>query len=283
VTHGYLSGRARLAGIMGHPVGHSLSPRLHGHWLRRYGIDGAYLPLPVRPGDLEAALRALPKLGFRGCNLTIPHKQAAFRVVDRARAMATRLRAINTVFVMPDGELEGDNSDAFGFSQSLDAGVPGWRADGPATVLGAGGAARAVVAALLDAAVPSVRIANRTASHAGALADELGGPIEVVDWEERAGALEGASLLVNATSLGMGGQAPLELPLDRLPARGVVVDIVYTPLETPLLRVARQRGHRTVDGLGMLLHQGRLGFRHWFGVDPEVDDELRGVVLAGLG
>ncbi len=279
----YLTGRARLAGIMGWPVGHSLSPRLHGHWLRRHGIDGAYVPLAVPPERLTEALHALPALGFRGCNLTIPHKEAALALVDRATPLAHRIGAVNTITIEADGSLAGDNSDGFGFLASLAAGWPGWRAEaGPAVLLGAGGAARAVTVALLDAGAPEVRLLNRTPDRARKLTAELDGPVTAVPWTERAAALEGAALLVNTTSLGMAGQPPLVLSLDALPRTALVADVVYTPLITPLLAVARAHGHPVVDGLGMLLHQARPGFHAWFGVEPVVDPELRIAVLAGL-
>jgi shikimate dehydrogenase len=280
----YLTGRTRLAGIMGWPLGHSLSPRLHGHWLRRHGIDGAYVPLAVPPDRLEQALRALPALGFRGCNLTIPHKEAALALVDRASPLARRIGAINTVVVEPDDTLSGDNTDGFGFLANLVAGCPGWRAEaGPAVLLGAGGAARAVSVALLDAGAPEVRLLNRTPDRARKLAAELNGSVAAVPWAERAAALDGAALLANTTSLGMAGQPPLVLSLDALPRTALVTDVVYTPLITPLLAVARAQGNPVVDGLGMLLHQAQPGFRAWFGADPVVDDELRAVVLAATG
>ena len=279
----YLSGRTRLAGIMGWPVAHSLSPRLHGHWLLRYGIDGAYVPLPVPPERLEQALSALPALGFAGVNLTIPHKEAAVSLVDRLSPRAKRIGAVNTVVVEADGTLSGDNTDGFGFIAALSESQAGWRAEaGPAVVLGAGGAARAVAVALLDAGVPEVRLLNRTSERARALADDLGGSVHAVNWTVRAAALDGAALLVNTTSLGMRGQPPLDLALDALPPTALVTDVVYTPLITPLLALAQARGNPVVDGLGMLLHQARPGFRAWFGVDPEVDDDLRAVVAAGL-
>jgi shikimate dehydrogenase len=279
----YLTGRARLAGVMGWPVAHSLSPRLHGHWLEHYGIDGAYLPLAVAPERLEQALRALPALGFAGVNLTIPHKEAAVSLVDSLSPAAARIGAVNTVVVEDDGTLSGDNTDGFGFIAALSEGGVGWRAEaGPAVVLGAGGAARAVVVALLDAGAPEVRLLNRTPERARALTDELGGPIRAVDWAKRSAAMDGAALLANTTSLGMRGQPPLVLALDALPRTALVTDVVYTPLITPLLAAARARGNPVVDGLGMLLHQARPGFRAWFGVDPAVDDDLRAVVAAGL-
>jgi shikimate dehydrogenase len=286
---GYLSGRAALAGVMGWPVGHSLSPRLHGFWLRQHRIDGAYVPLAVEPDRLEQALRALPALCFRGVNLTIPHKEPALALVDRITPTAARIGAINTVIVEPDGLL-GDNTDGYGFIENLAAGEPGWQAaNGPAVLLGAGGAARAIAVALIDAGVLELRLVNRTPARAETLAAQLadaarerGAALTVLPWQDE-DALAGASLLVNTTSLGMAGQPPLEIDLAPLPAQALVADIVYSPLETGLLAAARARGHVVVDGLGMLLHQARPGFRAWFGVDPEVTDALRATVLAGLG
>ena len=271
------------AGVVGWPVEHSRSPALHGFWLKQYDIDGEYGLLPVKPEELAAALRSLAARGFAGCNLTIPHKQAALALVDRVDASARRIGAVNTIVVESDGSLDGYNTDAFGFHANLTAALPGWRADaGPAVVLGAGGAGRAIVAALLDNGAPEVRLVNRHRDRAAALAAALGGRIEVVDWARRADALAGAALLVNTTSLGMAGQPPLDLALDALPANAAVNDIVYVPMETPLLAAARRRGNPVVDGLGMLLHQARPGFAAWFGVMPEVTPALRQAVMAGL-
>jgi len=271
----------RLAGVMGWPIGHSRSPALHGHWLKRYGIAGAYVALPVRPDHLERALRALPFLGFVGCNVTVPHKEAAFRAVDLVDHAASRLGAVNTVVVRPDGSLEGRNTDGEGFRRHLEASAPAWRAAGrPVLVLGAGGAARAVVGSLADMGVPEIRLANRTDARAEHLVAEFGRPLRSWPWARRVEGLADCSLVVNTTQLGMTGQEALDLPLDPLPADGVVYDIVYTPLETPLLAAARRRGHVGVDGLGMLLHQARAGFAAWFGVEPAVDDALRAAVLA---
>ena len=275
-----LSGKARLAGLMGWPVSHSRSPRLHNWWIERYGVDGVYVPLAVRPDDLATALRALPKLGFAGCNLTIPHKEAALAVMDEVDGLAARVGAVNTIVVRPDGRLWGGNSDVFGFAESLKADAPDWRAaQGEAVVLGAGGAARAVVAALQDLGA-RVRVLNRTRARADALAAEFG--CAAADWEDRAEALAGAGLLVNTTSQGMTGEPPLDVALDRLPPRAVVCDVVYVPLRTPLLAQAEARGNPVVDGLNMLLHQARPGFERWFGVKPEVTPELRAHVLASL-
>jgi shikimate dehydrogenase len=281
-----ITGKARLAGIMGWPVAHSRSPLLHGFWLAQTGVDGAYVPLPVRPDQLEQALRALPVLGFRGCNLTIPHKERALAVVDRVEPLARRIGAANTIVVGDDGSLEARNTDAFGFRENLRDAVPGWNPTaGPAVVLGAGGSARAVVAALSDAGVAAIRLVNRTRSRAETLAAALATPVTAItvhSWEEAAAALDGAGLLVNTTSLGMTGQPPLALDLAMLPVAAAVVDIVYVPLATPLLEAARRRGNRVADGLGMLLHQGRPGFEAWFGQPVEVTAAQRAAVLASL-
>jgi len=276
-----LSGAARIAGIMGWPVSHSRSPRLHGYWLRQYGIDGAYIPFKVAPEDLETALRALPRLGFVGCNLTVPHKERALAVMDEVEAAARRIGAMNTLVVTEEGRLHGSNTDGFGFLTALAETVPDFDATaGPAVVLGAGGAAKAIITCLVDAGAPEIRITNRTRVRAERLAEALGDArLRIVDWAAREAVLEDAALLVNATSLGMQGQPPLTLDLAGLNPGAVVNDAVYTPLETALLASARARGNPAVDGLGMLLHQARPGFEAWFGIRPEVTAELRAHVL----
>lgn len=281
-----LSGAARLAGVMGWPVSHSRSPRLHGYWLAKYGVDGAYVPLAVAPDHLPMALKALPALGFRGVNLTVPHKETAAALVDEVDDQARRVGAVNTVVV--DGDrLLGRNTDAYGFAQNLLLRANRWRPDaGPAVVLGAGGAARAVVVALQDLGAPEIRVLNRSESRAHALAQTLGQgrspPIRAMDWRDPTAAFAGAALLVNATTLGM-ANAPLPpLPLAALPEAATVADIVYTPLQTDLLRQAAERGLGVVDGLGMLIHQARPGFAAWFGVEPEADDGVRRYLLADL-
>ncbi len=271
------------AGVIGWPVDHSRSPKLHGFWLAQYGLSGRYDKLPVPPEDVGAFLEALPKEpGFRGVNVTLPNKVAVLPYLAEVDPVARRIGAVNTIVVRPDGSLQGSNTDAFGFLASLRADAPKmWRAaNGPAVVLGAGGASRAIIVALLDAGTPELRLTNRSREKAEALAAEFGNRLQVVDWDDRATALAGAGLLVNTTSLGMGGQPDLDLPLDDLPVTALVNDIVYTPLETGLLAAARARGNPVVDGLGMLLHQGRPGFEAWFGVAPEVTPELRAAVLA---
>ncbi len=265
---------------MGFPVAHSLSPRLHSHWLAHYGVDGAYVPLCVAPAHLEQALRALPVLGFRGCNLTLPHKEAAMAMVDVVDPVACAVGAINTVIVEEGGLLRGTNTDAFGFLANLRAGVgvlDPYLAH--AVVLGAGGAARAVVKALLDAGTQRITLANRTRVTADALANHAGAGVTVVDVVRLPEALGSCSLLVNTTSCGMEGQPSLEVDLTPLPLTALVTDLVYRPLETALLRAARARGNPVVDGLGMLIHQAAPGFAVWFGVMPDVDERVRKALL----
>ena len=277
------SAAGRIAGIFGWPVAHSRSPLLHGFWLDHYGIDGAYVPLAVAPEHFQQVLRILPRMGFVGANVTLPHKEAALSAVDEADSLAQRIGAVNTVVVREDGSLYGSNTDAYGFVENLRQFVPHWTAaSGPAVVVGAGGAARAIAFALVDSGAPEVRIVNRTTARADALAIELGPTARVWPWVERAGSLSDAGLLVNSTKLGMYGEAPLDLPLDSLPVEAVVTDAVYVPLETALLASAAARGNRVVDGLGMLLHQARPGFSAWFGVEPDVTNELRACVEADL-
>jgi shikimate dehydrogenase len=272
-----------LAGVMGWPISHSRSPKIHNYWFARYGIEGAYAPLAVEPGRLDAALRALPALGFSGCNLTIPHKEAALAFLDAVDPAAQRIGAVNCVVVDKAGALIGRNYDGYGFVASLYEGAPGWKAEaGPCVLIGAGGGARAIVSGLLDAGATEIRVFNRTRERAERLAADFGAGVLAGDWDDRHAALAGAALLVNTTSQGMVGQPPLDLALDALPASAVVADIVYAPLETPLLAAARARGATVVDGLGMLLHQARPAFRDWTGVMPEVTPELRAAIVATL-
>ena len=270
-----------LAGVMGWPVAHTRSPAIHNHWIARHGLKGAYVQLPVHPDRLEAALRGLPALGFAGCNVTVPHKVSAMHFMDELHPTAQRVAAINTIVVQPDGSLLGMNNDGAGYVQSLRDADPTWRGDaGPALVLGAGGAARAIVVALLDEGVPELRITNRTLERAQALAEAFGERVKVVPWAQRNDAMAGVSLLVNTTTQGMHGQPPLDGAVDALPAAAMVSDAIYIPMETPLLAQARLRGHRTVNGLGMLLNQARPAFKAWYGVMPEITPELRAAILA---
>lgn len=271
----------KLAGVMGWPVAHSRSPVIHNHWIAEHGLKGAYVLLPVQPVQIESALRSLPVLGFAGCNLTIPHKVAALNVVDRVDPLAQRIGAINTIVVEPDGSLTGKNTDGYGYIQSLRDAQPAWKATtGPAVVLGAGGAARAVIVGLIDSGASEIRLTNRSWAKAHDMAQEFGGPVRAIPWEDRHDALAGAALLVNTTNQGMHGEAALDLRLDKLPAHALVSDIIYVPLETPLLEAARLRGHMTVNGLGMLLNQARPAFAAWFGVEPAITAGLVTKVLA---
>lgn len=267
-----------LAGVIGDPVAHSRSPRLHGHWLRRYGINGHYIPLHVRPEDLAETLRLLPRLGFVGLNVTLPHKHAALALADRVTPLADRIGAANTLLFTETG-IEADNTDAYGFSRNILAAHPGWAPETVALV-GAGGASRAVIVALIDAGATEIRLTNRTPARAEELAGDFGDILTLVPWAERAAMLDGCDTLVNGTSMGMQGNPPLDLDLSALPRAAIVTDLVYTPLETPLLAAARARGNPCVDGLGMLLHQAAPGFERWFGTRPEVDADLRAAVLA---
>ncbi len=272
--------RPPLAGVVGWPVAHSKSPLIFAHWFAEAGIVGSYQRLAVRPEEFGPALRALPKAGFRGVNVTIPHKLAALELADEVSAAARAIGAANTICFDGDGRIFAENTDGYGFTENLREGAPAWNPSaGPALVLGAGGAARAVIHALLEAGAPTIRLANRTGHKADALAAHFGRRVEPVDWAARGAATGGAATIVNTTSLGMTGKPPLELPLDDAPATALVTDIVYVPLETPLLAAARVRGLATVDGLGMLLHQARPGFRAWFGADPAVTPALRRAAL----
>lgn len=276
--------------VIGWPVEQSRSPLIHTYWLKQYGIDGAYEKEAVPPGEAEAFLRSLAERGYVGANVTLPHKLAALQTADIADEAAYAIGAANTVWLDSLGKLNATNTDAVGFMANLDQQAPQWNASGrPALVIGAGGAARAVLYALLQAGAPKVLLTNRTAERATGLADYFGPMsltprwVEVVDWKERARAVGECGLIVNATSLGMIGEKPLELDLSKLREDAVVADIVYAPLVTPLLAAARNRGRATVDGLGMLLHQAAPGFERWFGVRPEVTPALRQHVAASLG
>jgi shikimate dehydrogenase len=272
--------RIPLAGVIGSPVAHSRSPRLHGHWLRKNGIAGHYIPMDIVSDDLEDALRMLPKLGFVGVNITIPHKERVMEIADLISDRATLIGAANTLIFRKDGRIHADNTDGYGFIENLRQSVPHWNAAaGPATVLGAGGAARAVIASLLDVGVPEIRLTNRTRLRADKLRDDFGNRVQVYDWVQAGNLFEGAATVVNTTSLGMTGKQELRVPLDGLEKGTVVNDLVYTPLVTRLLRIAEEQGCIPVDGLGMLLHQAVPGFERWFGERPVVDESTRAAVL----
>jgi len=269
-----------LAGVLGNPIAQSKSPRLHRHWLRKYGLLGDYVPLHVTEENLETVVRAMPKMGFMGANVTLPHKIAVMQFADQITDRATLIGAANTLTFKDDGKIIADNTDGYGFMANLKQNAPDWDpTSGPAVLLGAGGAARAIIVALADAGVTEILLTNRTRTKADALRAEFGTRIRVVDWVQAGNILEGAATVINSTSLGMTGNAALRIPLDGLTKGTLVTDIVYSPLRTRLLEEAETAGCTVVDGLGMLLHQGVPGFERWFGVRPEVDDKTRQAVL----
>jgi shikimate dehydrogenase len=273
-------GAIPLAGVIGSPVAHSLSPRLHGHWLARYGLRGHYVPLDVAQADLAEVIRILPRMGFVGLNVTIPHKETVLKLADIVTDRASLIGAANTLIYRKDGKLHADNTDGYGFLANLRQRAPHWQAGtGPVAILGAGGAARAVIVALLEAGVPEIRIANRTRARSEVLRAEFGARLVVYDWVEAGHMLGDAGTVVNTTALGMVGKPELRIPLDALDRHAVVCDLVYAPLRTGLLEEAAARGCTTVDGLGMLLHQAAPGFERWFGRRPDVDDIARQAVL----
>ena len=272
--------RIPLAGVIGHPVAHSRSPALHGYWLKRYGLQGHYIPIDIAPLELEELLRTLPRLGFVGLNVTIPHKEAVLQLADIVSDRAALIGAANTLIFRKDGKIHADNTDGSGFIANLRQNAPHWTpASGPAVVLGAGGAARAVVAALIEVGVPEIRLMNRTRARADALRSDFGAKIMVHEWVQAPSLLDDAATLVNTTSLGMTGKPDLTLALERLNPQALVTDLVYTPLKTKLLIEAETLGCTVVDGLGMLLHQAAPGFERWFGQRPEVDEATRLAVL----
>ena len=269
-----------LAGVIGHPIAHSRSPLLHKHWLRTYGIQGDYVPLHVSEHDLETVLRALPLMGFVGVNITIPHKVAVMDIVDHISDRAILIGAANTLIFRADGKIHADNTDGYGFIANLKQNAPGWQANaGPAAVLGATGAARAVITSLIEMGTTEILLSNRTRPKADALKSEFGSKVHVIDWVQAGNMMEEATTVVNTTSLGMTGAAEFRVPLDGLRPGTVVTDLVYTPLRTRLLTEAQAAGCITVDGLGMLLHQAVPAFERWFGTRPEVDEATRAAVL----
>jgi shikimate dehydrogenase len=252
---------------------------MHNYWFKQHNLTGTYVPLAIEPAGLAAALRALPALGFAGCNLTIPHKQSAMKIVDEVDALAKNIGAISCVIVRPDGSLAGTNNDCYGFIHNIRQEQPGWRADaGPIVVIGAGGGSRAVCYGLAEEGAQEIRVVNRSLERARKIAEEFGRPLTALAWDDRNDALQDAALVVNTTSQGMVGQGPLDVRLDKLPKHALVADIIYTPLETPFLAEGRSRGNPTVNGLGMLLHQGRPAWKAWFGIEPAVTAELRGIM-----
>ena len=272
-----------LAGVVGWPISHSFSPLMHNHWIKKNKCIGLYLPLAVQPCGLATALSALKPLGFAGCNVTIPHKQMALKIVDEVDETANTIGAISCITVQENGSLLGTNNDWYGFMANLKQEYPGWKADtGPAVVIGAGGASRAVCYGLMHQGVKEIRLVNRTFSSADLLANQLGTPIKPLPWEVRHQALEDVTIVVNTTSQGMIGQPPLDLSLDHLPKTAIAADIVYVPLETPFLSMAKKRGNPTLNGIGMLLHQGIPAWKQWFNMEPIVTLELRKIMESSL-
>ncbi len=275
--------RFLLAGVIGWPIMHSRSPLMHNHWLEENNLNGRYLPLAVEPSKLEKAIRGLNALGFSGVNVTIPHKQNVMQYLDEIDPTALAMGAVSCIHAREDGSLFGKNNDAHGFIRNIKAQSPEWRANaGPATVIGAGGGARAVCYGLLQEGVTEIRLVNRSIEKAQALADQFGSAIKPVAWQDRENALQGAKTLVNATSLGMVGQPALELRLDDLPQDALVADIIYAPLETELIKKAMLRGNQGVGGLGMLMHQGPLAWELWFGITPSVTPKLQALLEKSL-
>lgn len=272
--------RIPLAAVIGSPIAHSRSPRLFRHWLRKYGMPGHYIPMEVPAERLEETLRLLPDLGFVGLNVTIPYKEKVMEIADQVSDRATLIGAANTLIFRKDGLIHADNTDGYGFVENLRQSAPDWQPEaGPATVFGAGGAARAVVASLLDVGVPEIRLTNRTRPRAEKLREDFGNKVQVYDWVQAGNIVEGCATVVNTTSLGMTGKPELRVPLDAIGPDMLVTDLVYTPLETRLLREAKEQGAKTVDGLGMLLHQAVPGFERWFCIRPEVDEATRRAIL----
>ena len=269
-----------LAGVIGFPIAHSKSPKMHGLWLAQNGIKGHYVPLAVSPDDFEQVLKLLPKMGFVGANVTIPHKVTALQLATHATDRARQIGAANTITFGENGEIYADNTDGHGFITNIKSKYPDWSAStGPSLVLGAGGAARAVLSALLDDGTPQILIANRTRENADRLAHDFGDSITVIEWSDVPTQIANVATLVNTTSLGMVGKPPMTLDLSQLQPETLVSDIVYTPLETDLLKTASDKGCKTVDGLGMLIYQGMPGFEKWFGSTPVATDELREILL----
>ncbi len=272
--------RIPLAGVIGNPVEHSKSPALHGHWLKSLGLRGFYIPMRIERDDLKLVIKTLHKAGFVGANVTIPHKEAVLELADHVTDRAALIGAANTLIFSKDGKIHADNTDGYGFIENLRQGAPGWNpVAGPAAILGAGGAARAVIASMIEVGAREIRLSNRTRSRAEELRAEFGSKIKVFDWVQAGNMLEGAATVVNTTSLGMVGKPEMRIPLDGFIPGAVVTDLVYTPLITPFLRKASEMGCITVDGLGMLLHQATPGFERWFGMRPPVDDAARQAVL----
>lgn len=276
-----ISGSALIAGVIGYPVKHSLSPKLHNFWIKRYNFDAVYIPLQVSPDNIKHVVKSLPYMGIVGCNVTVPHKESVMDLMDDITPIAKRIGAVNTITINNEGKLCGTNTDAYGFIENIKNNQPDFNfSAGKSVVLGAGGAARAICAALLDEGVPEITIVNRTIKKAEEIKQHLGGNIKVKQWDDRNIILENANLLVNTTTLGMSGKSVLDINLDLLPDSALVTDIIYVPLETPLLMQAKKRGNKILNGLGMLLYQAVPGFESWFGMKAEINEELYEYILS---
>ena len=270
-----------LVGVMGWPIAQSRSPILHNYWIDKYKLTGRYVPLAVEPGQLADAVCGMRALGFRGCNVTMPHKQDIMALLDNVDDTARRIGAVNCVMIDGDGKMSGTNNDGRGYYNSLLDVAPSFKpASGPIAILGAGGAARAVIVALIEEGATEIRLVNRTFERAEALAKDFGAAVKALAWEKCADAIGDVILLTNATNQGMTGKPALDISFDRLPRAALVSDLIYVPPETPFLKAARERGNVTVNGLGMLLHQARPAFKAWFGVMPEITPDLRATIEA---
>lgn len=275
------AGNFVLVGVIGWPIAQSRSPIIHNAWIEDHRLNGRYVPLAVEPARLPDAMRGLRALGFRGCNVTMPHKLAVMPLLDHIDETAKRIGAVNAIVIADDGAMTGSNHDGAGYLNSLYEVAPNWKASaGPIALVGAGGGARALIVAMIDEGAEEIRLVNRTLDHAEALAKEFGTVVKPVSWDRRSDVIDDVTLLVNATNQGMTGKPALELSLERLPPEAIVSDLVYVPLVTPLLEAARKRGNVIVGGLGMLLHQARPAFASWFGVMPQITPQLRAAVEA---
>ncbi len=278
-----INGKTKIAGVIGWPITHSQSPRLHNFWLEKFSLNAVYIPLAVHPQNIEEVLKTLPKLGFSGVNITVPHKERIFEILDNCDSFASRVGAVNTVVIDDNGQLFGKNSDGFGFLENIKQSMPFWDpSKSKAVVLGAGGATRPIIASLIDSGVTNIRIVNRTLERAKILVQKMNFPIDIFSWENMDNAIIDSNLLINTTVLGMYGQPPLSCNLTKLAPDAIVTDVVYYPLFTPLLNQAKDLGFHVVDGLGMLIHQARPSFKSWFGYMPDVNPELRSFIIDGM-
>ena len=279
-----LNGKTKIAGVIGWPIAHSQSPRLHNFWLQELSLNGVYIPLEVHPSDIIEAFKSLPKLGFSGVNITVPYKEQICDILDHIDPFAARVGAVNTIVIGENGQMFGTNSDGFGFLENVKQSIPLWDPiASKVVVVGAGGATRSIIASLIDVGVTNIRIVNRTFERAKVLVEQINYPIEIFSWHNIDDAIIGSNFFINTTTLGMYGQPPLLCDLTKLAPDAIVTDIVYSPLTTPLLSNAKKLGFAVVDGLGMLLHQARPGFKSWFGYMPEVSPKLRSFIIEGIG